>query len=931
MPGNEGYSDCTHFSVFQSTPRRLRRRREILYHQGQIQRSQNQGREVWGIIDTFVPTEVGDTEVDEDFRGLSFSDEFIIVSQYDSDGDLSDLCRIQIAGGELHGACFDPTAEDSDIKCFSGEDFVEDDARASASCGDVYDVFSESESFTCRKRALDGQMALQCSDGYSVLAYEYETLCRVHTSSSTGRCIDADDSVGSFQETTWEGYSGTFLLDALESLSPAPLQNPPSEATLSYESLTPELCSIDENQGTLTAIAAGTCEVQLTVSAEDYSDKVLSFSLEVESDTFPSFAASANIADIAIGVEEALTARTLPEASGGNGDISYSITPDLPRGITFNRKTREILGTPRSTMEDTGFLYIATDDDGDIAEIRFHIMVSKGDQDFDWPASAYGDRATVTVGEEVVLLRRLNGGQGDLEFRSRNTDACTVSADGMTVTPLISGQVCRIDARWSGNDNWEETDWEQLLGAVVLIGSQQFSWPTNLYGPNPFLAVEEELSLVNPPTGGEGDPEYQSLTSSICTVDGSTGVVTGVAPGACEIQSRWSGNESWNPSSWHTVLNLTVADKQEQTFDWPTDPYGDSPSIIVGHSLHPSESITGGIGALEYRSLNDTICTVATNGQVTGVSDGICEVEVRWKGNIEHFATDWHILQSITIEPKKAQNFNWPTEVYGVSPSLKVNQSLSRTESITGGTGGLEFQSEDDEICTVSNNGTVRGVSVGTCQIEARWTGSASVAATNWQVLLNIAVGKGEQSFSWPANLYGSSPSLAVGGELSLRATPSGGEGDLEFRYGGASGCSVDSDTRAVSAPHIGGCIVEIRWGGNDDWSETDWREILNITVAQGTQRLIWPSNPYGASPSLAVGAQGILDLVETIDNGGQGVLEFQSLDETKCTVNGVGQVQGVAVGTCRIQARWTGDDDWQENSLEDIALHYCTPLSERH
>ncbi len=66
---------------------------------------------------------------------------------------------------------------------------------------------------------------------------------------------------------------------------------------------------------------------------------------------------------------------TLPAATGGDGTLTYSLTPALPTGLNFNASTREISGTPTSVSSSDTYMYTVTDDDGDMAELSFTIRV----------------------------------------------------------------------------------------------------------------------------------------------------------------------------------------------------------------------------------------------------------------------------------------------------------------------------------------------------------------------------------------------------------------------------------------------------------------------------------------------------------------------------------------------------------------------------
>ena len=60
-------------------------------------------------------------------------------------------------------------------------------------------------------------------------------------------------------------------------------------------------------------------------------------------------------------VGKAIDTVTLPEATGGTGDITYSLTTTLPNGLLFTPATREITGTPNTESVSAEHTYTATD------------------------------------------------------------------------------------------------------------------------------------------------------------------------------------------------------------------------------------------------------------------------------------------------------------------------------------------------------------------------------------------------------------------------------------------------------------------------------------------------------------------------------------------------------------------------------------------
>ena len=76
----------------------------------------------------------------------------------------------------------------------------------------------------------------------------------------------------------------------------------------------------------------------------------------------------------------AIGSETLPEATGGDGALTYAISPQLPPGLAFEPATRLLSGTPTSAQPPTRYTYTATDSDAanpDSASLTFTITVAE--------------------------------------------------------------------------------------------------------------------------------------------------------------------------------------------------------------------------------------------------------------------------------------------------------------------------------------------------------------------------------------------------------------------------------------------------------------------------------------------------------------------------------------------------------------------------
>ena len=121
-------------------------------------------------------------------------------------------------------------------------------------------------------------------------------------------------------------------------------------------------------------------------STENMVDGLESAAL-TERDVAPMFSATTTVPspELVLGTEiPAGTPIQLPAATGGNGNLTYSIEGSVfPRwGLAFNANDRQITGTPTELTDGAESLtYVATDTDGDRAAMAFTITIGdKPDQ-----------------------------------------------------------------------------------------------------------------------------------------------------------------------------------------------------------------------------------------------------------------------------------------------------------------------------------------------------------------------------------------------------------------------------------------------------------------------------------------------------------------------------------------------------------------------
>ena len=188
-------------------------------------------------------------------------------------------------------------------------------------------------------------------------------------------------------------------------------------------------------------------ELTFRVEDQDGDSAELSFFLTVDGN--PTFF-DAVIEDRILRQNEAMDSWEFPAAAGGNGDLTYSLDMNVP-GLSFDAAARTLSGTPT----DTGvyrLIYQVEDQDGDSAELTFHITV-------DGAPSFSGDVANQTFIEgeaiEDLVLPLASGGNllslnpdgevdyGELTYTLDNVPP-GLTFDANPMSPTLSGTPAEV-------------------------------------------------------------------------------------------------------------------------------------------------------------------------------------------------------------------------------------------------------------------------------------------------------------------------------------------------------------------------------------------------------------------------------------------------------------------------------------------------------
>ena len=322
------------------------------------------------------------------------------------------------------------------------------------------------------------------------------------------------------------------------------------------------------------------------VNTTDADTDTLTLNIEVEADVPPAFAPGITIPAQNYVVSTEITPVELPVATGGNergifgrsSDITYTITPVLPAGLTFAAPANAgdpptITGTPQTLQATaTTHTYRAADEDAntaddDTATLDFTITINMAPPPADVPP-AFADDASIgdqtyAAGTAIaeLTLPIATGGNAPLIYGLAPTAGQGLSGlpdglsfDGMTRilsgTPAIGQAATGYTYTVTDADtNTEATDEDTIEFMITISGPLTFG---DQPFPDPVITVGKAFSITLPAATGGVLP----LTYNLPLV--RSGLYPGVVfdPATRVV----SGTQATSPTGGSLPLGYTVTD-----------------------------------------------------------------------------------------------------------------------------------------------------------------------------------------------------------------------------------------------------------------------------------------------------------------------------------------------------------------------------------
>ena len=340
----------------------------------------------------------------------------------------------------------------------------------------------------------------------------------------------------------------------------------------------------------------------------------LTFTITITEDLSPSF--STTIPNQTWTQNQAITAFTLPTATGGDGSLTHTLSPALPAGTTKNA-THKVTGTPTTHQTATTYTWKATDTDGDKAELTFTITIA---EDLSPSFSTTIPNQTWTQNQPITAftLPTATGGDGNLTYTlSPALPAGTTKNASHKVTGTPTTHQTATTYTWKATDT--DGDKAELTFTITITEDLSPSFATTI--PNQTWTQNQQITGFTLPTatGGDGNLTH-TLTPALPTgttknasheVSGTptthqtaatyTWKATDADGDTAQLTFTITITEDLSPEFSTTIANQTWTQNQQITaFTLPTATGGDgsltytlSPSLPAGVSKNDSHGVTG--------------------------------------------------------------------------------------------------------------------------------------------------------------------------------------------------------------------------------------------------------------------------------------------------------------------------------------------------
>ena len=607
--------------------------------------------------------------------------------------------------------------------------------------------------------------------------------------------------------------------------------------TLAYSAAPATVCTVDASTGALTLVGVGDCNITATAApSDDYNQGTATYTVAVAAAGTLVLNLDTIAGDDTVNSAEKAAGFAISGATGSQGGVSVTVTVgtteltatsaaadpatwsvDVPPGASYLTGTSV---TVTVSASKTGYT--------SPSDVTRALAV-----DLAAPSATYTAPSSLQVGVAV----------GALTPSTTDTDIASYGATGLppglgidSATGAISGTPDTADANTAGatvtvTDTAGNTATVDITFPAVAKGDQTltgfaYSPATVTYG--------DTAPAVTAPGGVQTTLAYSATPSDVCTVDASTGALTLVGVGACNITATAAGAANYNEATAAFTVTVQAAGALALTLDTMAgDDTVNSAEKAAGFAISGATGSEGGVSVTVTVGTTDLTATSATGGAwsvdvppgasyLTGTS-----VAVRVSASKTGYTAPSDVTRALAVDLAA------PSATYTAPSSLQVGVAV----------GAMTPSTTDTDIASYGATGLPSGLGIdsttgaisGAPDTADANTAGATVTVTDTAgntATVDItfpAVAKGDQTLTGFAY---SPPSVTYGDTVPAVTTPGGVQTTLSYSATPATVCTVDASTGTLTLVEVGDCNITATAAGTANYNEATAAFTVTVQAA---------------------------------------------------------------------------------------------------
>jgi len=703
--------------------------------------------------------------------------------------------------------------------------------------------------------------------------------------------------------------------------------------TFYVDPMTEEYCSIATVQATRVLVngnLAGLCLITVVQAADvNYNEQRAFLGFQITKMVQTINATSSNGTSPWFKVSPDVVTVINVTGQAGTGTTRFVVdSPNSTSGCSVDQATGNVTSTTIGTCKIT----VSRDGDDNVAasnSVVINLSISKVAQALitltpstDFKLAAPGSTASTSV----LTVGVANTGTGNFtKVVSITPSVCTIAGGGdstanpatftatadltnkITVTAVDDG-TCTLQYTKLGDNNFNvATNFSASFTIGKAVQAEINATITSGSATMPFVASPKATATVTG-TGGSGINVFSYVvdpsSSTVCSVNGSTGVVTDITAGACLINVFKNTDTNFLQSATKTVtITFTKIDQAAFTVTAQKTALKATTSALDTTTLTPTGG--SGTGAVTYSIAADSLDKCSISGTtVTGLSAGDCNIVVTKAADANYNLATATIRLTITKGTQATFTLTpyWTTIGYIPQATSLVNAFVWG-----GGTGSgdivFSLDAGSANVCTgasmrpgIPSHIQVFALGAGTCTMTAYkaggagWENSNSVTASFTITKVNQATGLTVTPSVSTIQFFDSPVA-----KFTLATTGGSGTGALSVNIVSASAnicadATTPGGTLAIKTIGIGICYFTVTKATDSGYLATTSGQYA-VTITKGTQTpLVISASPsvltYAASPRATstisiTGGSGNGALTVVVDSGSTAVCSYNSATNT--------------------------------------------------